>query len=248
MFPIKDTIPSRTFPAVNWLIIIANLLVFILVELPLGPRQLDRLVLTFGVVPARCALPEMAGHEAALLRAARALISGCAVPLFASMFLHSGWLHIVSNLWALYIFGDNVEDRMGSGRYLVFYLLSGVAAGLTQVVVGPASRVPAIGASGAIAGVLGAYLILYPKSRVITLVPLFFLPWFIEIPAIIYLGIWFASQFFSGVSSLGTAAAGGVAYWAHIGGFVCGILLVGLFARRPRQRAYPRYADERLPW
>ena len=243
MFPLKDTIPSRSFPVVNWLLIVANFAVFVLVELPLGPRQLDRLVTDFGVVPAQCALPALSGG------AARGLLLDCGIPLFTSMFLHGGWLHLVSNLWALYIFGDNIEDRLGSGRYVVFYLVSGVVAGLTQAWINPASRIPAIGASGAIAGVLGAYLILFPASRVITLVPLFFLPWFIEIPAVLYLGIWFATQFFSGVLSFDATQAGGVAYWAHIGGFACGLVLILLFARPARrQRAYRRYADEYLPW
>ena len=248
MFPIKDTVPSRSFPIVNWLLIAANLLVFVLVELPLGSRQLSRLVLTFGVVPAQCAAPFLTARPTAALAAGRGLLAGCGLPLLSSMFLHGGWFHLISNLWALYIFGDNVEDRMGSGRYLVFYLFSGVVAGLTQVAADPVSQVPAIGASGAIAGVLGAYLILYPSARVITLVPLFFLPWFIEIPALVYLGVWFASQFLSGVASLDVAAGGGVAYWAHIGGFVCGLVLVWVLARPARRRSYRAFADEYRPW
>jgi membrane associated rhomboid family serine protease len=231
MIPLQDTVRARSFPAVNWLIILANLLVFILIELPLGPRQLDRFVGVYGVVPNQ-------------------LLRGDPqewITIFSSMFLHGGWLHLISNLWALYIFGDNVEDRMGSGRYLVFYFLSGIVAALSQVIIDPTSPVPAIGASGAIAGVLAAYLVLYPGSRVITLVPFFFLPWFVEIPAILYLGIWFISQFFSGVLSLGMTAVGGVAYWAHIGGFLCGLVLVPFFSRRPR--AYHRwYPDEYRPW
>jgi membrane associated rhomboid family serine protease len=232
MFPLKDTIRARSFPAVNWLLIAANVLVFVLIQLPLSPKQLDQLVMTFGLVPARLA----AAQPQAILA------------IFTSMFMHGGWFHLVSNMWALYIFGDNVEDRMGSIRYLVFYLLSGVVATLTQTWLGPASRVPLIGASGAIAGVLGAYLILFPAARVITLIPLLFLPWFVEIPAVIYLGFWFVSQFFNGLFALDMPAAmGGVAYWAHIGGFVCGVLLVWLFARRPP--AYHRwYPDEYRPW
>jgi len=232
MFPISDTIRSRSFSFVNWLLIIANLLVFALIELPLGPRRLEQFVFTFGLVPAQVNLTQPASF----------------LPIFSSMFLHGGWVHLISNLWALYIFGDNVEDRMGSGRYLVFYLLSGVVAALTQIVIDPGSRIPMIGASGAIAGVLGAYLILFPTARVVTLVPLFFLPWFVEIPALFYLGFWFVAQFFSGVMTLEmTTAMGGIAYWAHIGGFVCGLLLVRVFARRPR--AYYRwYPDEHWPW
>lgn len=231
MFPLKDTVRSRSFPAVNWALIIANLLIFIY-ESSLGRQALEALVTNYGVVPARL----LGGGP------------GDYLTLLTGMFLHGGWFHVISNLWALFIFGDNVEDRMGSGRYLLFYLLCGVVAGLAQVLATPASPVPSIGASGAIAGVLGAYLVLYPGSRVITLVLLFFLPWFVEIPALFYLGFWFVSQFFSGVASLGMAAAtGGVAYWAHIGGFVCGLLLVGLFARRPRTH-HRWYADEYMPW
>jgi membrane associated rhomboid family serine protease len=231
MFPIQDTIRARSFPAVNWLIIIANLLVFVLIELPLSPAQLDRLVLRYGLVPARL----MIAQPQAVLT------------IFTSMFLHGGWLHLISNLWALYLFGDNVEDRMGSGRYLVFYLLSGVVAALAQVWVASDARLPMIGASGAIAGVLGAYLVLFPQSRVISLVLLFFLPLFVEIPAPIYLVVWFVSQFFNGLLALEMTPIGGVAYWAHIGGFVFGLLLVPLFARRPR--AYHRwYPDEYHPW
>lgn len=231
MLPLQDTVRARSFPLVNWLLIIANLLVFIF-ETSLTTRQLNRLVLAYGTVPVEL----LSGNPREWLT------------VFSGMFLHGGWLHLISNLWALYIFGDNVEDRMGSGRYLIFYLISGVVAALTQAYITPASRFPMIGASGAIAGVLGAYLVLYPGARVITLIPLFILPWFVEIPALIYLGFWFVTQFFSGVLSLDvTATTGMVAYWAHIGGFVCGLLLVGLFARRPR--AYYRWhRDEYYPW
>jgi membrane associated rhomboid family serine protease len=164
------------------------------------------------------------------------------------MFLHGGWLHIISNLWALYIFGDNVEDRMGPVGYLVFYLLCGLAAGLAQVVLTPDQSIPGIGASGAIAGVLAAYLVLFPRSRVITLILLFFFITFAEIPAVLYLGFWFLVQFLSGLMTLGASQnVGGIAYWAHIGGFLSGLLLVYLFAGRPR--AQPRsYPDEYRPW
>ncbi|MGH2523274.1 MAG: rhomboid family intramembrane serine protease, partial [Anaerolineales bacterium] len=231
MFPLKDTIRSRSFPAVNWLIILANLAIFVY-ETSLSSGQLEGLITTYGIVPVR-------------------LVGGLPqewLTLFTSMFLHGGWLHVISNLWALYIFGDNVEDRMGSGRYLAFYLICGVAAGLAQVFATPSTRIPSIGASGAIAGVLAAYLVLYPGARVITLIPVFILPWFVEIPAILYLGFWFASQLFSGVLSLGTSTmTGGIAYWAHIGGFVAGLVLVPFFSRRPRAQ-YRWYPDEYRPW
>ena len=230
MLPLKDTLRSRSFPVVNWLIIIVNVAVFVLVEL--SPRQLERFVMTYGVVPREL-----------LSRPPQEWLT-----LFTSMFLHGGWLHLISNMWALYIFGDNVEDRLGSGRYLAFYLLCGVPAAYAQVFVGPASRIPLVGASGAIAGVLAAYLALFPSARVVTLIPWFFLPSFVEIPAVLYLLVWFFSQFLSGVLALEVSASvGGVAYWAHIGGFVCGLILVWFFARR--QRAYyRRYPDEYQPW
>jgi membrane associated rhomboid family serine protease len=233
MLPIRDTIRSYTFPVVNCILIGLNTAVF-LFEVSLPPVALDRLILNFALVPARLSL----ANPASLLT------------LFTHMFLHGGWLHFLSNVWILFIFGDNVEDRLGSVRYLVFYLLGGLAAAMTQVLVSPSSLVPAIGASGAIAAVLGAYFLLYPRSRVITLIPLFFIPWFIEIPALVYLGFWFVAQIFSGLLSLGMANinAGGVAWWAHIGGFVFGLLAVRLFAPR-RNPAYSRqFPDEYYPW
>lgn len=246
MIPIKDTIHSRSFPLVNWLLVIANVLVFILIELPLSQSGLDRLISTYGVMPNQCAAPILKDLSAATLPGLGVLFNGCAIPLFTSMFLHGGWLHIIGNMWVLIIFGDNVEDRMGSIRYLIFYLVCGVASGLTQAFIAPTSQVPAIGASGAIAGVLAAYLVFFPRARVVTLVPLFILPWFINIPALIFIVIWFLLQFFSGVASLGVATSGGVAYWAHVGGFLAGLLLVWLFAGR-RNRP-PQYADEYHPW
>ncbi len=218
MIPIADTVRLRSFPIVNWLIIIANVAVFVFVESRLSPRGLDQLILIYGSIPARL----LAGDPRQI------------VALFTSMFLHGGWLHLISNMLALFIFGDNVEDRLGSLRYLIFYFICGIVAGLAQVAAGPTSQAPAIGASGAIAGVLAAYLMLFPGARVITVIPLFFiLPWVIELPAIIFIGLWFLLQVFSGVLALQSSVVqGGVAYWAHIGGFVCGLLLVGLFARR----------------
>lgn len=145
--------------------------------------------------------------------------------------MHIGWFHLLSNMLTLYIFGDNVEDRMGSFPFLIFYLLSGLAAGLLQTFTSLNSIVPILGASGAIAGVLGAYMFLYPRARVVTLIFIFIIPWFVEIPALFYLAFWFISQLFSGIASFG--AAGGVAWWAHIGGFLFGLLLGRLFLLRP---------------
>jgi membrane associated rhomboid family serine protease len=224
MFPLRDTVRSRSFPFVNLALIGLNLLVF-LFELSLGPQGLDRLFASYALIPARLSLV----HPLS------------AITLLTSAFLHGGWFHVLSNLWTLFIFGDNVEDRMGHARYLVFYLLAGTAAGLTQVFFGPGSAIPTVGASGAIAGVLGAYFLLYPQGRVLTFLPLFILPWFVEIPAFVFLGVWFFSQISSGLFNLGAAGTpgsyGGVAWWAHVGGFVFGLIAVNVFARRRRRLA-----------
>lgn len=218
MIPLRDTVRSRTAPLVTVALIAVNVLVF-LHETALGP-YLDRFVFAYGLVPRR-----LVYWPGAPLDPARFL------PLFTSMFWHGGWLHLLGNMLYLWIFGDNVEDRLGHGRYLLFYLLAGIAAALTQVALNPLSRLPTIGASGAIAGVLGAYLVTYPRARVLTLVPIFFWPWFVEIPAIAYLALWFALQLFEGVLSLGAPqAAGGVAVWAHVGGFIAGGVLMKLLA------------------
>jgi membrane associated rhomboid family serine protease len=219
MFPLRDTVRSRSFPLVNLGLIALNILVF-LYELAAGPKGLNALLGTFALIPDRLSL----AHPVS------------AVTLLTSAFLHGSWFHLISNLWTLYIFGDNVEDRMGSLRYLAFYLLAGVTAGLVQAALNPASQLPTIGASGAIAGVLGAYFILFPYGRVLTFVPLFFLPWFVEIPAYVFLGIWFLTQLPSGLLYLGAAADpgsfGGIAWGAHIGGFIVGLILARLLARR----------------
>ena len=247
MIPIKDTIQSRSFPLVTWLLIIANVLVFVLIELPLGQTQLNRLISIYGVTPNLCAAPILNGISTASIPGLGTLFQGCAIPLLTSMFLHGGWVHIIGNMWVLIIFGDNVEDRLGSMRFLVFYLICGVASGLTQAFIAPASQVPAIGASGAIAGVLAAYVVFFPRARVVTFIPLFILPWFVNIPALVFIAIWFLLQFFSGLLALSGAASGGVAYWAHVGGFVCGLLLVWIFAggSKNRPKVYP---DEYHPW
>lgn len=215
MFPLYDTVRSRRFPFINWMLILLNGLIFYY-EITLGEDRLNRFILNWGLIPAQ-------------------LTSNYAeswLTVFTSMFLHGGWLHILGNMWTLFIFGDNIEDRMGHGNYLVFYLLSGAAAAILQSVLMSASQVPMIGASGAIAGVLGAYLILYPRARIASLVPIFFIFTLVEIPAVIYLGIWFVLQLFSGWSALQGAASGGIAWWAHIGGFVFGVITVHLFTKR----------------
>jgi len=232
MLPIRDTIRSRSFPLVTWLLIGINAVVFFL-EVGLNSFQLDQVITVFGLIPARI----------------NPLNPLTWLPFLTHMFLHGGWLHFLSNMWTLAIFGDNVEDRLGSGRFLFFYLLGGVAAGLIQSFSAPNSLIPSIGASGAIAAVMGAYFFYYPRAKVITLVPVFVLPWFVEIPAVIYLGFWFVSQLFSGILSLAAAGGmqmGGIAWWAHIGGFVFGVLLA-----RPLQarRSSPSWhQDEYYPW
>lgn len=215
MIPLRDSNRSRSFPVMNWLLIAANTLVFIY-ELGLSDGQLQRLVGAYALVPARI--------EAAPLT--------YGFTIFSSIFMHAGWFHLISNMWVLFIFGDNVEDRMGSISYLIFYLLSGAAAGVLQTYLTPGSSVPVLGASGAIAGVLGAYIFLFPAARVVTLVPIFFFMSVIEIPALIFLGFWFISQLFSGLASIGAEAAQGVAWWAHIGGFLVGLVLSPFFLKR----------------
>lgn len=210
----------------TWTLIGLNAVVF-LYQLALPEAGLQRLFYLFGVVPARLTDPAWA--------ASVGLPPGGYLPFVTSMFLHGGFLHIVANMWTLWIFGDNVEDRMGPARFLLFYLVTGILAGLVHWLTNPGSVVPTVGASGAISGVLGAYFILYPHSRVITLIPIFFWPIFVELPAVVYLGFWFLLQLFSGTSALAAPAnAGGVAWWAHIGGFVGGLLLFRLFLRRQR--------------
>lgn len=219
MIPLYDTVRSHRFPIVNWGLIVLNVLVF-LYELSLGPAALRNLTFTWGLVPVNLMAHPGTGW----------------ITIFTAMFLHGGWFHILSNMWVLFIFGDNVEDRMGRLRYLIFYLSSGVAAALLESLVLQNSQVPMIGASGAIAGVLGAYLILYPRARVASIVPIIFIFTIIEIPAAIFLLFWFVSQLFSGWLALQGSAGNGIAWWAHVGGFVFGMLAVNVFARRQRYR------------
>jgi membrane associated rhomboid family serine protease len=217
MIPLRDTIPSGRVPIFNYLIIAANVVVFVY-EASLSDRQAAALIMHWGLSPVHFRFGN----------------------LVTSMFLHGGLFHLLGNMLFLYIFGDNVEDRLGHLRYIVFYLLCGVAAGAAQALSSPDSAVPMVGASGAIAGVLGAYLLFFPGARVVTLVPIFFFLQVLEIPAVFFLGLWFLGQFLLGVSSLGThAAAGGVAFWAHIGGFVAGMALGPVLRER---RPVPRWA------
>lgn len=215
MIPLRDVIPSRTTPFVTIILIVLNALAFWF-ELLLPAPERQVFIRDFGIVPAAFTWSSV----------------------ITSMFLHGGWLHVIGNMWYLWIFGDNVEDRLGHGRYLVFYLLCGVVAGLAQTLINPDSYVPTIGASGAIAGVMGAYFVLYPQSRVLTLIPLFIFIEVIEIRAIYFLGFWFLMQLFSGVGSVAHTAGsqGGVAFWAHVAGFAAGLAGVFLFRQPERQR------------
>jgi membrane associated rhomboid family serine protease len=207
----------------TWLLIGLNVAAFVY-QLTLPPEVLEAVFYRFGMVPARWTDPEFA---------AQLHLPFTFLPVVTSMFLHGGFLHIVSNLWTLWIFGDNVEDRMGPIRFLAFYLLSGVAAAAVHWATNLHSTVPTIGASGAIAGVLGAYLLLYPRARVVTMVPILFYPLVFELPAVIYLGFWFVLQLWSGVAALDVAGdVGGIAFWAHVGGFLAGMLLLQVFKRR----------------
>ena len=226
MLPIGDTVPRRSPPVAVWLLLIGNALVFVF-ELSMPPPVLERCFHLFGVVPARYTHPSWAAWAGLPL--------DDYWPFLTSMFLHGGWIHIVSNMWTLWIFGDNVEDRMGAVRFVAFYLLCGLAAGLVHVLANPYSTLPTVGASGAIAGVMGAYFVLFPTSRMIVMVPVLFFPFFFEIPAVTYLVVWVLSQLFSATLALGVPGlVGGVAWWAHVGGFVAGMALQFLFVKRGR--------------
>jgi rhomboid family protein len=209
MIPLRDTIPSSRRPVVNYAIIALNVLVFVH-EASLGPAA-ESFIFAYGLVPRDFSFST----------------------LITSAFLHGGWGHLLGNMLYLYIFGDNVEDRLGHARYAVFYLLCAAAAGIAQTLTNPSSGVPMVGASGAIAGVSGAYLLFFPTSRVVTLIPIFLFLQVVEIPAVFFLVVWFLWQLVSGVASLGQqSAVGGVAFWAHVGGFVGGMVLGPLLRER----------------
>jgi membrane associated rhomboid family serine protease len=240
MIPLRDTIQSKNYPVVNTLLIGLNTCVFLL-ELSQRAR-FNEFIFTYGLVPARYSVPQIGAYFSTTQQV---------VALFTFMFLHGGFWHLLGNMWSLYIFGDNVEDRLGPLRYILFYLVCGLASGLFHLVIHWDSQVPTIGASGAIAGVMGAYFLLYPKSRILTLIPIFFLPYFIEVPAYFFLAVWFLLQFLSATGS--PAQAGGVAWWAHIGGFVFGLIFLKLLMKLPQigisnklRSAVPREKTHRL--
>ena len=221
MIPLRDSTRSRTFPIVNVSLIVINFIVFFK-EISLSNQALNQLTFTYGLIPA---------HVASQLAAGAPLLS-LATPFITAMFLHANWLHIIGNMLYLWIFGDNVEDRVGHLPYLFLYLLVGVAGSIVYCLASPASQVPIIGASGAIAGILGAYFVLYPKAKVLTLLPLFFFITLVEIPAVWFLLLWFGMQVLNGFTT--SLDADSVAWWAHIGGFVAGAVLINLFAASER--------------
>ena len=228
MIPLKNLRPRTHFPTVTLALIVINFIVFFY-QLTLDPRALQSFIMTYSMIPARAQL--------ALAHSHYTLAQGF-LPLFTSMFLHAGWLHIIGNMWFLWLFGPNVEDRLGHLPYLGFYLVCGLGAGIAQTLFSLGSTIPGLGASGAIAGVLGAYVVFFPSSRILTLVTLFFWWFFARLPAVLFIGLWFAVQFLSGIGSLGSAQAGGVAWWAHVGGFLLGMLLVSGMRRNQAEIYY----------
>jgi membrane associated rhomboid family serine protease len=222
IIPLRDNIPSKNVPVVNNVLIGINVIVFVFQMLQGSDYGFQRLVYEYGLVPARFTAPQMAvrvgpGHGV--------------FALLSFMFLHGGFGHLLWNMWFLYIFGDNVEDRLGPARYVAFYLLCGLTSGLTHIALNAHSLVPTIGASGAIAGVMGAYFLLHPSSKILTLILIIIFPWFVEIPSFFFLGIWFLFQLLN--ASAHSGAAGGIAWWAHIGGFVAGMILLKVLGAMP---------------
>jgi membrane associated rhomboid family serine protease len=222
IIPLRDNIPSKNVPVVNNLLIGINVIVFVFQMMQGSDFAFQRLVYEYGLVPARFTAPELAvrvgpGHGV--------------FTLLSFMFLHGGFWHLLGNMWFLYIFGDNVEDRLGPVRYAAFYLSCGLISGLTHIALNTHSLVPTIGASGAIAGVMGAYFLLHPSSRILTLILIIIFPWFVEIPSFFFLGLWFIIQLFNASAHHGTV--GGIAWWAHVGGFLSGMLLLKLFGAMP---------------
>lgn len=230
MIPLRDSIPSRRTPYITILLILLNIVVF-MNQFFMSPRIMRGFILDYGFIPLRLT------QEIQSAQSLNAAITH--MPFLTAMFLHGSWLHLISNMWILWLFGDNVEDRMGPLRYLLFYLITGFAAGFAHYLSNPASPIPAVGASGAIAGIMGAYFILYPHAKIITLVPIFVLPLLLPIPAVVFLFIWFFGQVYSGlIHSLAGQTVSGIAWWAHIGGFVAGVLLHRLLIEKRIRRSY----------
>ncbi len=235
MIPLKDNILYQGFPTVTWTLLLLNATIFIF-EISVPKDLLQQLFYLFGLIPARYSLPQWATIHG--------LPFDHYLSFLTNMFLHAGWLHILGNMWFLYLFGSRVEDQMGHIRFVLFYLFSGIAANVIFYLVDIHATIPEFGASGAIAGVMGAYIVMFPRARILTLIPIFFFPFFVELSAFFYIGYWFILQLFSGTLSLGFGGTpGGVAWWAHIGGFVAGIGLLPLL--RKKEHSYRRnYPDE----
>jgi membrane associated rhomboid family serine protease len=235
MIPIHTAIPSRYPPLVTWMLIATNCVVF-LIQNSMSSLELERFLVHFALIPARY-YDLVAGVKLDLA-------PDDFLPFLTMMFLHGGWLHIIFNMWTLWLFGPTIEDRLGHGRFLVFYLVCGVVAAVAHVYFNSTSTVPALGASGAIAGVLGCFMGLFPLARVVVIVPIVFIPLFFEVPAFVFIGLWFLLQLFQGtVELLLASSSGGVAWWAHVGGFVAGLVLIPFFQRATRDyRVY--YPDE----
>ena len=223
MIPIKDTIPHIGIPWITWVIILLNGIIFIY-EISIPKDILEEFFYLFGLVPARYSYPQWA------------LIHGLSpsdyLPFLTNMFLHAGWLHIIGNMWFLHLFGSSVEDRMGHIRFLTFYILTGLAANIIFYILDIHSKIPEFGASGAIAGVMGAYIVMFPRAQILTLIPIFLFPLFVNLSALFYIGFWFLIQLLSGTLSFTSQNTGGVAWWAHVGGFIAGMILLPLFRNR----------------
>ena len=233
MFPVQTTVPLRNPPVVTWALIAVNCVVF-LYQISLSEPELELFLSRFALIPARYFAPDAPSPLSVL----------DFLPFVTNMFLHGGWLHLILNMWTLWLFGRTVEDRFGSARYLLFYVLCGAVASTTHALVNATSEIPALGASGAIAGVLGCYMRMFPLSRVVVMIPILFFPFFFELPAIVFTGLWFLVQVMQGTADLFAPPAGaGVAWWAHIGGFVAGFLLTPLLQQSKRAHR-PFYPDE----
>jgi membrane associated rhomboid family serine protease len=237
MFPVANGVPLRYLPIATWALIATNAVVF-LFEVSLSPSELNEFLYSFALVPARY-------FDSGMFDSSLSLTDY--LPFVSNMFLHGGWLHLIVNMWTLWLFGRAVEDQLGSGRYLAFYFACGILASVTYAVLNPNSTVPALGASGAIAGILGCYMRFFPFSRIVVLIPILFIPLFFEVPAMLFAGLWFLFQTLGAVVDWSTPlASGGIAWWAHIGGFIAGVILAGPL-RPPRRRQWPRDVDGGIP-
>jgi len=228
---LRDTIPSRTFPIVNWVLILVNVSIFVFEVFVLDNKQSESFIYRYGLIPDHVHLAGVNSLYELRITVFR--------PFFTNMFLHGGWGHLIANMWVLFIFGDNVEDRMGKVRYFLFYILCGLIASLTHFILHRNSLVPAIGASGAISGIMAAYMMMFPKSTIISFIPIFIIPLFLPVPAVVFIGIWFLGQLLSGTTSLMLSSnATGIAFWAHIGGFLGGLWLFRYFDSPGRKADY----------